>query len=70
MIKKAVTGITLTHVLAPPAVRMKLGSQYFELSQTGDLWQKVQLSRGIAIFAPSDIKDPKMELIIVKNKTD
>jgi len=34
------------------------------------LWQKVQLSRGIAIFAPSDIKDPKMEIIIVKNTTD
>jgi type VI secretion system protein ImpJ len=70
LINRALTGITLTHVLAPPAVRMKLGSQYFELSQNGDLWQRVQLSRGIAIFAPADIKDPKMELIIVKNKPD
>jgi len=70
LINKALDGITLTHVLAPTAVRMKLGSQYFEFSQNGDMWQKVQLSRGIAIFAPSDIKDPKMELIIVKNKTD
>jgi type VI secretion system protein ImpJ len=61
---KALNGLSLTHTSAPPAVRMRLGNQYFAVGQVGDLWQKVKQSRSLSVFAP-DIKDPKLELIIV-----
>lgn len=65
LIRNAVSGISLTHTSAPGSVRMKLGNQYFALSQMGDMWQKVKQSRSIAVFTPSDIREPKLELIIV-----
>jgi type VI secretion system protein ImpJ len=68
LIKNALAGINLIHTPAPPAIRMKLGNQYFALSQSGDLWQQVKNSRSIAIFTPADIKQPKLELIVLKNK--
>ena len=70
LIEKALGGISLIHAPAPPAIRMKLGNQYFSLGQNGDLWQKVKMSRSIAVFAPADIKHAKLELIIVKSKRD
>src|SRR5262249_16704362 len=65
IIRSAINGLSLTHTSAPQAVRMKLGNQYFTLGQIGEFWQHVKQSRSIAVFAPGDIRDPKLELIIV-----
>jgi len=66
LIDKALAGIGLTYTPAPPAaIPMKLNNQYFSLSQVGPLWEKVMLSRSLAAYAPSEIKDPKMEILIV-----
>jgi len=67
-INKALPGIRLTHTPAPPVIRMKLSNQYFMLGQQGSPWQKVKESRNIAVFVPPDIKQPKLELVIVKSK--
>lgn len=65
-IQKALTGITLRHAPTPPAaIPMKLDNQYFGLNQSGPLWDNVQLSRSIAVFAPSEIVEPKLEVIVV-----
>jgi predicted component of type VI protein secretion system len=44
---------------------MRLGNQYFALNQNGDIWKSIMLSRRVAVFAPADIPEPKLELLIV-----
>ena len=66
IIRNSLGGITLRHSPAPPAaIPMKLDNQYFSFNQSGTLWDAIQLSRSIAVFAPSEIMDPKLEVIVV-----
>src|SRR5215813_10121809 len=61
--QNALPGVTLRHAPVPPAaIPMKLENQYFSLNQTGSLWDAVMLSRQIAVYAPGEIVDPKMEI--------
>src|SRR5215467_14141266 len=62
----ALPGLTLRHTpVPPPAIPMKLDNQYFSLNQGGPLWDAIMLSRQIAVHAPGEIEDPKMEILIV-----
>jgi len=62
----ALPGLTLRHTpVPPPAIPMKLDNQYFSLNQGGPLWDAIMLSRQIAVHAPGEIVDPKMEILIV-----
>ena len=66
LIRKSLAGVSLRHVEHPPKqIPMKLGNQYFALNQSGDIWKNIMLARRVAVFAPSDIKDPKMEIVVV-----
>jgi type VI secretion system protein ImpJ len=66
IIRTAQPGVTLRHVEVPPKqIPMRLGNQYFALNQSGDIWKSIMLSRGIAVFAPADIPEPKLELLVV-----
>jgi len=66
LVTKSVNGIKLRHVPVPPAaIPLKLSNQYFSLEQTGPLWEGVRQSRNINVFVPSEISEPKMELLIV-----
>jgi type VI secretion system protein ImpJ len=66
LIRNALPGLPLRHVpVPPPAIPMKLDNQYFALNQGGELWNAMVLSRQIAVHAPGEIVDPKMELLIV-----
>jgi type VI secretion system protein ImpJ len=66
LVRNALPGVTLRHAPVPPAaIPVKLENQYFSLNQTGALWDAIMLSRHIAVHAPGEIVDPKMEMIIV-----
>jgi len=66
LVRNALPGITLRHAPVPPAaIPMKLDNQYFVLNQSGPLWETLMLSRQIAVHAPGEIIDPKMEVLIV-----
>lgn len=66
VIRHSLPGITLRHTPVPPAaIPMKLDNQYFSLNQSGPLWDAITLSRQIAVHAPGEIVDPKMEMLIV-----
>ena len=59
-------GVALRHLPAPPpAVRVTLDNQYFGLVQSGPLWDALAQARAVSIFVPSEISDPKMELLVV-----
>ncbi len=49
----------------PAAIPIKLDNQYFALNQSGELWNAIMLSRQIAVHAPGEIVEPRMELLIV-----
>ena len=66
LMRNALPGVTLRHTPVPPAaIPMKLDNQYFSLNQGGPLWETIMLSRHIAVHAPGEIIEPKMEIIIV-----
>ena len=66
LVRNSLPGLTIRHTPVPPAaIPMKLDNQYFSLNQSGDLWDAIKLSRQIAVHAPGEIVDPKMEMLIV-----
>jgi type VI secretion system protein ImpJ len=66
LIRNALPGLTLRHIPVPPAaIPIKLDNQYFALNQGGELWNAMMLSRQIAVHAPGEIVEPRMELLIV-----
>ena len=44
---------------------MKLDYQYFRLEREGVDWEAMRSARRIAVFAPSEIGDLEMELVIL-----
>ena len=66
IMRNALQGLTLRHVpVPPPAIPVKLDNQYFAINQAGELWKAIMLSRQIAVHAPGEIEEPRMELLIV-----
>jgi type VI secretion system protein ImpJ len=66
VIRNALGGISLRHTqVVPAAIPMKLDNQYFQLNQSGPLWDRIVLSRRIAVYAPGEIAEPKMEVVVV-----
>lgn len=66
LIRNALPGLPLRHIPVPPAaIPIKLDNQYFALNQGGELWNAMMLSRQVAVHAPGEIVEPRMELLIV-----
>lgn len=66
LIRNALPGVQLRHVpVPPPQIPIKLDNQYFQLSQSGPQWDRIVMSRRIAVSAPADINEPTMELLVV-----
>jgi type VI secretion system protein ImpJ len=67
LVSKSLSGVTLRHAPAPPSsIPLKLENQYFSLGQSGPLWDSIRQSRTLVVFAPSEIAEPKMELLLVE----
>ena len=65
-IRSALPGLGLQHVATPPrAIPVKLRHQYFAIERGGAMWESVERARNFAVYAPSEILNPKMELIIL-----
>ena len=66
LVRISLPGIGLRHLPSPPsAVPVKLDNQYFGLVQSGPLWEALVQARAVSVFVPSEIADPKMELLVV-----
>ena len=66
LIRNALPGLRLQHVPTPPrSIPVKLRHQYFAVEQGGPVWESVLRARNFAVYAPSDILNPQMELIIL-----
>jgi type VI secretion system protein ImpJ len=68
LIRSSLPGLSLRHVQSPPSsVPLNLSCQYFSLSATGPLWERILQTRALSVFVPGEITDPKMELLTVLN---
>ncbi len=69
LIARALPGIKSTMLESPPQeLPRKLGSVYYQIDITSDLWQHVQKNRNIAIFWDTAPRDLKAELMIVTRR--
>jgi type VI secretion system protein ImpJ len=66
LIRNALPGLRLTHVPTPPrSIPVKLRHQYFAVEQGGPVWESILRARNFAVYSPSDILNPQMELVIL-----
>ena len=66
LVRQALPGVTLTHVVKPPSsIPVKLNWQYFSLSQSGIAWEAISRARNLAAYIPGDFPSPQAELVIL-----
>jgi type VI secretion system protein ImpJ len=66
LIRNSLPGLGLRYLTSPPAaVPTKLDNHYFALTQSGALWDSLTQARAVSVFVPSEIADPKMELLVI-----
>ncbi|PYP91733.1 MAG: type VI secretion system baseplate subunit TssK [Candidatus Angelobacter sp. Gp1-AA117] len=66
MIRRALPGLRLTYSASPPPdIPVKLKYKYFSLELTGKVWEGVQRARDFGVYAPAEMPNPQLELIVV-----
>lgn len=67
LVRRALTGLDLLHQPTPPqTLPVRMGNEYFRLSPNPrNLWDGVTQSRTLTVFVPTEIANPRMELLIV-----
>jgi type VI secretion system protein ImpJ len=69
LIRQALPGIGLTHVPNPPsAVPVKLNYHYFLVQKSGPEWEAVVRARNLAVYVPSELPEPQLELVVMLPK--
>jgi type VI secretion system protein ImpJ len=66
LVKRAVSGLTLSHMQAPPAaVPVKVENQYFTISRGGPCWESIMQTRNVGVYVPGELPSPELELIVL-----
>lgn len=66
LVKRALPGLTLTHVPVPPsAIAAKVDHQYFLVNRAGPCWEHIVLTRQVGIYLPGELSDPELELLVI-----
>jgi type VI secretion system protein ImpJ len=66
LIKQALPGVALRYVPSPPSsVPARLGYHYFQLERSGAEWDSVRFARNLAVYVPSEIPQPQLELVVL-----
>ncbi len=66
LVKRALPGMPLTHLPAPPsAIPARADHQYFGVSRGGPCWDHIVQSRQIGLYVPGDLPDPSVELLAI-----
>jgi type VI secretion system protein ImpJ len=64
--RRGLPGLELTHVLSPPsAIPVKLDYEYFLIDTSGAEWEEVLRSKNLAVYVPTAIREPSLELVAV-----
>jgi type VI secretion system protein ImpJ len=66
LVKRAVPGLTLTHVPIPPStISAKLEYQYFSINRSGPCWEHIMHSTSVGVYVPGELPSPELELIVI-----
>ena len=66
LVKRALPGMTLTHLPVPPsALRAAADMQYFAIDTAGPCWQHILHTRSVGIYIPGEISDPEFSLSVI-----
>lgn len=69
LIRNALPGLRLQHAPVPPrSIPVKLRHKYFAIEASGPIWESVMRERNFAVYAPAELLNPEMELIILLAK--
>jgi type VI secretion system protein ImpJ len=66
LVKRAVPGLTLTHVPVPPsAIAAKIEFQYFSINRSGPCWEHLMQTKSAGVYVPGELPSPELELIVI-----
>ena len=66
LVQRALPGLTLTHLPAPPsAVSPKVEHQYFGIGKAGPCWEHIVQTRQVGVYVPGEIPEPEIGLHVV-----
>jgi type VI secretion system protein ImpJ len=69
LVKRALPGLTLTHLEVPPAaVSARVDSQYFTVNRSGPCWEHIMQTRSVGVYVPGELPAPELELIVILEK--
>jgi type VI secretion system protein ImpJ len=69
LIKFSLPSLKLRHVPSPPtSLPFRLGSEYFSVNQSGELWDGIVSTRTIAIYIPEKFAAVRPEVLILKSR--
>ncbi|HTZ90230.1 MAG TPA: type VI secretion system baseplate subunit TssK [Alloacidobacterium sp.] len=66
LVKRALPGMTLTHLPVPPtAIRAEVDMQYFVVETSGPCWEHILQTRKVGVYIPGDISQPEFDLTVI-----
>jgi type VI secretion system protein ImpJ len=66
LVKRALPGMTLTHLPVPPtAIRAEADMQYFVVETSGPCWEHILQTRKVGVYIPGEILQPEFELTVI-----
>jgi type VI secretion system protein ImpJ len=66
LVKRALPGMTLTHLPVPPtAIRAEVDMQYFVVETAGPCWEHILQTRKVGVYIPGEILQPEFDLTVI-----
>jgi type VI secretion system protein ImpJ len=66
LIKRALPGLTLSHLSVPPVqIAARVESQYFSIQRTGPCWEHIVQTRQVGVYVPAEIPSPQLSLVVL-----
>jgi type VI secretion system protein ImpJ len=66
LVKRALPGMTLTHLPSPPAaVSPRADHQYFVVDRSGACWDHIAHTKRISAYFPAEIPQPEAEILVI-----
>jgi type VI secretion system protein ImpJ len=66
LVKRAMPGLVLTHLPAPPsAISPRAELQYFSISKSGPCWNHITETRQVGIYVPDELSNVSLELQVI-----
>jgi type VI secretion system protein ImpJ len=63
LVRRAVPGLTLTHVTTPPAaIPRRADTQYYSIAKSGPFWEDIVKTGAAGVYIPGDLPNAELEL--------